>query len=280
MPKLPKKTLVSIIFIAIIIIVSAGTVYAWGWSQSNFKCISWIRPITNPFNSDKQIYACRTFADLNGYSVNVTKVDLEKIVAQRKKSGASITINEAEAFAFGRAKIAEAARIYNVTVSDAEIKAELGTLGVSAETRQQVTGYLLQHKLEKVIVGYRIADVVLVRWDWRKTEYWKPEITQLRDEARKNLVLVKSELEKGATLKEATKAAVFDQGKFSVYSNTNEELIYNPQSSSGFRNITILPKGVSDVICDDRLCGLFKVTGGNDGKYHSFDEFMGGLKGW
>ena len=239
--------------------------------------------------SKNSVFACKPFADLGNFKATITKTELDKIIAERKRHGEeNINSDGAMKYACGRAKIEQAAKVYGVSVSKEEINAQLelsykefgSKEGLLAKTpleelKPQVRGVLLEKKLEEKIVVFRTGDAIMVRWDFVKD--WDKNIQSRQDEAKKILDPIKSELSKGVSSGEATKSATFDKAKFGIGGDSN----FKFSAATANLNASVLPlKGVSDILCDDRSCTVYRTTGGNDGKYSTFKEFMGDLKEW
>jgi len=268
------------------------SLYIFGWRQSNFKCWSWDRPIRFLFNSSEQLYACRYFSDL-GFGVEVTKEQVNEVIEERKASSANLSVEEAANTVLGQAKIEEYAKRNNITVSDEEINNELEKvykeyggkekfLGAvpQGDNKVQIRGSLLQKKVEAKVVDYASADFVALRWDVFKSEIWQPKIEELREEAKKDLVIIGEALKNNLGPKEAAKAASVDQGKFGFNLGESFKLYRDPGNPQPYLKALDLPLGVSDPICDDRFCVVFRILEANDGSYSSLEDFLGGLTGW
>jgi len=265
--------------------------YAYGWGQSRFKCVDLVRPVLHPLDSQEQVAACTSFKDLNNFKVIATKGELDKIIKERAKSDATIDYSVAQEYALGRAKIREYAKEHDIFVSDEEISEEV-TLAKSGgrevylngfsmvERRAQVEGYLLQKKVQAKAVTYKITDYVALRWDVVKPEVWQPKVAELKEEAKRDLLPIKNALLRDLSPREAVGESSADQTKFGFNLGTNQRLTKANTNAGFYQQAFKLPNGVSDPFCDNRVCVVFRILGGNNGEYDSMDEFLGGLKGW
>lgn len=298
MPKLPNNNFFlnsTTLFLAFPIVL-IFIIYLWSWSQSSFKCISFTRPILFLFNSQEQYAQCKTFSDLGNKKVNITSKDLNNVILLLSKSGNKISKDEAAKYALGRAKIEEYADLNNIYVSEKEIdtevekeKKELGSEimflynKTMDERRMEVRGVLLQTKVEISLIKYIDAEWVALRWDVRLDELWKPEVTSLKTTAQKALTAARVSLQSGATAEQAQKAAEtsgVDLSKHGFNLGDRQKLFIDEQTAQPYKSAVGAKIGVTDIVCDNRFCAVFKIYKTNNGAYDSFDDFLGDLKGW
>jgi len=232
------------------------------------------------------------FSDLNNYRADITNKQLNDIIGLMAKSGQNIDANEAYKYAFGRAKVAEFARMNGIALTNEEVdkavEAATKEAGSSAkflgnktpdERREEITGYLLQKKVADKAVAYLLADTADIRWDWVKDEIWQPKKAELQAEAKAKLEQVKSKLKGGLNVEEAVKGIEVDSAKFS-FQNFSDSTWAKGSTPKDYQKVFGFPKGVSEVLCDDRQCIILNIKKVNDGAYESMEKFFGGLKGW
>jgi hypothetical protein len=282
--------------IIIIPFIFVVVLYIIGWSQSQFRCIDLFRPLRYPFIISEQISGCRTFSDLNNYQARITAGQLESIINIKAKEGVKIEANEAYTYAFGRAKIEEYARKNKITVSDEEVNKEVAKeikdlggqdrfLGSKTmeERKAEVKGVLLQSKVEDKLIDFVDAEWVALRWDVRVDEAWKPNISLLRVDASNALSAAKNSFEAGESAEQAQKAVENSGANLSNYGfnlGDRQKLVINEETAKPYKSVVGARPGVTDIICDDRFCVVFKIFKTNNGDYSSMEVFLGDLKGW
>jgi hypothetical protein len=290
-PKFKKQNLLLWSIPAILILVLV-ILYVFGWSQSNFKCPNFSRPLQYPLNSDEQVKACMSFKDLSNFKVEATKNQIDNMIAEKKDEGTTIGKDETLKFIFGRTKIEEFAKRNNITISDEELNEAIREAVKKARgeailykgknpdiENSKIKGQLLQKKVEAATVNYRIVDYVSLRWDMLAG--WQSHSKESSQEATTYLMTVKNYLKnEDLSPKEASVLANVDGKKFVTYLGSAKKISKGNVADDVYLKALKLPKGVSDPICNDRLCAVFRVLKVHNGAYASMKEFMEGLNGW
>lgn len=266
----------------IIFVFLVFSTYTLSFAQSSFKCWSTFRPLRYPFIIKQQVIACTNFADLNEAKVSVTKNEIDKIIAEKERQGEEISEDRAIKIAFGRAKIEQFAKQNDISVQEVDFEQEAKDILTEESSflfdQEQLRGILLQKEVELKAVSYSVADWVILKW----FETSDSEIKKLRTDAKKILDTAKADFEKGRPLNKTLGLvdAKVRSTSFLVEFGQSEKWFFTLEAQELNREISVLPDGVSNVLCDDAQCIVLNIYGGNKGEYLSMQEFFGDLKGW